>query len=96
MPTFKTHNDLTIGWIPIKVNDETIQLVYIEGAVRKPLYQGSSVGEAKATYDNAVSHYEARQAAETPEAEAQVAFIPRQTPEAKAYRERERLKKRAS
>ena len=90
MPTFQTHAGLTIGW----TNSGGVQFVYIEGEIRKPLYQGTSVGEAKATYDNAVAHYEARQAAGSPEAEAEVAFIPRQSPEAKAYRERVRLSKR--
>lgn len=85
MPSFKTFNDMTIGWI----TRDGVHTVYIEGEARKPLYAGTSPAEAKATYEEAVAHYKER------ETNLDAVFTPRQSAEARAFRDSERLKRHA-
>ena len=92
MPSYDTHTGLRIAWETSGQN----HFVYIGGTSKKPLYIGNSRAEAEATYKEAVAHYEERMTArDDPEREERdVAFTPRQTPEAQRFVQQERLKRR--
>lgn len=55
MAEYKTFNGLVISW-----QGGLTHRVTIKGAKEKVLYEGDNMGEAKAAYDEAKAHYEAR------------------------------------